>query len=96
MDKIYVRAKDKYVRSYKMYGKSGDSYLYADSACETKVKAEEAKNLFTKGVIVDVSGKMYTAVGCTEEAGVVSLAFLTDGGSGTATLMVLKSDSAEE
>lgn len=91
MDKIFARAEDNNVRYYKVYSKASDTYLYSDSECKNKIPTSEAKNLYMKGVIVDIAGKMYTAVGCTVASNVATLLFLTSGSGSAATLLELKS-----
>lgn len=91
IDRIFGRAEDKNVRYYKVYSKASDTYLYSDFGCTTKIDTSVAKNLYMKGVIVDIAGKMYTAVGYTEASGVATLLFLTAGSGSAATLLELKS-----
>ena len=52
MDKLTIRAEDKYVAVRYIYNKANDSYAYADADCTTKLTTSELKNAFLKGAVI--------------------------------------------
>ena len=67
--KNYSKAEEKYVKTVTLYGKKGDSYVYADEACTTKVAGDELKNLFVKGLAqIQYEGAIHAPVCIKEDA----------------------------
>lgn len=63
MKKIFATSEEKYLKTVTLFGKSGDSYVYADSACTVKVSADELENLFVKGLAqIQYGGATYAPV----------------------------------
>ena len=65
---VYSDAEEKYVKTAIFYGKSGDSYLYLDSASATaateanRVDKATLLNALTKGALISYGGAFYTPV----------------------------------
>ncbi len=60
MNKIYSKAEEKYVKNVVIYGKSGDSYVYEDSACTKKLDKDTVSRLFLTGLLVNYGGATYS------------------------------------
>ena len=56
MNKIFIDANDKYVAAAIVYGKAADSKLYANSALDEPLDADEVADAFKKGVLKIVVG----------------------------------------
>lgn len=93
MDKVYGQAKDKYVRHYTIYAKTGttDNKAYIDSALTIQMKTSELKEAVLKGAMVAVGTDLYAVTSYSESAGVGTAIILTVGGSDAATLRKLTS-----
>lgn len=59
MNKIYSKAEEKYVKNVVIYGKSGDNYVYEDSACTKKLDKDTVSRLFLTGLLVSYAGATY-------------------------------------
>lgn len=59
MNKIYAKAGEKYVKNVVIYGKSGDNYVYEDSACTKKLDKDTVSRLFLTGLLVSYAGAIY-------------------------------------
>lgn len=95
-EKIYGDAKDKYVAACKIYTKAADTYAYADSACETKIEADDLKDLFIKGAVIITTAGMFKPVSCKEASGEITLTYVTtDTTVTTAKLATVKSGTNE-
>ncbi len=83
MDKFYDRYEDKNVAAVVVY--ANDSKAYADSAHETQLKTSELKNLFIKGMVIDLgSGAYAMPIKYSESSKVGSVAYIVPNGT-TAT-----------
>lgn len=67
MEKIYNDAKDEHVAKYVMFEDSG--YLFVDSDKEVKASAEEVKDAFIKGMVIDVSGDLFVPISISHTDG---------------------------
>lgn len=59
MNKIYSKSEEKYVKNVVIYGKSGDNYVYEDSACTKKLDKDTVSRLFLTGLLVSYAGATY-------------------------------------
>lgn len=74
MNKIYAKSEEKYVKNVVIYGKTGDNYVYEDSACTKKLDKDAVSRLFLTGLLVNYAGATYpvaalkdnTAKGCVD------------------------------
>lgn len=74
MNKIYSKSEEKYVKNVVIYGKTGDNYVYEDSACTKKLDKDTVSRLFLTGLLVNYAGATYpvsvlkdnTAEGCVD------------------------------
>lgn len=63
MNKLFIDAEEKYLAGVMLYGNGDDTVLTYDKEHENKVKAEDLKNLFLKGlVVIENEGKIYKPV----------------------------------
>nr|DAD91704.1 MAG TPA: hypothetical protein [Siphoviridae sp. ct6tD39] len=60
MNKIFSKSEEKYVKNVVIYGKSGDNYVYEDSACTKKLDKATVSRLFLTGLLVNYGGATYT------------------------------------
>ena len=93
MDKIYNDFDDANVAVRKVYIKT-DGFAYVDSACKTKITADDLYNIFIKGmIIVDASGVEYVPISCKVASGVTTITYVTTDSSAatTAKLATVKS-----
>ncbi|MBP5598007.1 MAG: hypothetical protein J6Y02_21745 [Pseudobutyrivibrio sp.] len=86
MDKLTIRAEDKYVAVRYIYNKSNDSYAYADAECTTKLTTSELKNAFLKGAVIVLAEDAGLAkpIQYSESESVGSVAYIVPNGT-TAT-----------
>lgn len=63
MGKIYDDAKDKNVATTVVYATAAEGYLCSDSAKQNKIAAADVKDLYYKGMIVDLAGELLTPIG---------------------------------
>lgn len=90
MNKIFEHYNDLHVRGTYVYAKANDVYVYSDSDKTVKIDAAKLKDLFLKGVIIDLSGKLYKPTGLAVNNGVVSLSYVTpDTDTATTAVMAL-------
>lgn len=73
MDVIYNDACDKNVATRIVYADDSNKLFY-DEQHTKEVAAEDAMNLFVKGVVAVKSGVYYKAISCTE-VGVINFGF---------------------
>lgn len=74
-DRFYQDAVDKNVAAVKVYADSNKALFYdAEFTEEKAVPAEDALNLFVKGVVALYDGSWYAAKSCSEE-GVIDFGF---------------------
>lgn len=74
MNKIYSKSEEKHVKNVVIYGKTGDNYVYEDSACTKKLDKDTVSRLFLIGLLVNYAGATYpvaalkdnTAKGCVD------------------------------
>jgi hypothetical protein len=96
MDRIYHYNDTMYVAATKIYVKSGDTYAYADSAKNEKIKAEVLQDLFHEGLIIVDGTTEYTPVSFDLTEGVASLTYIkatkASGSTLTATPTVIYSE----
>lgn len=96
MDRIYHHNDTMYVAATKIYVKSGDTYAYADSAKNEKIKAEVLQDLFHEGLIIVDGTTEYTPVSFDLTEGVASLTYIkatkASGSTLTATPTVIYSE----
>lgn len=72
MDKIYQKSEDANVIATVIYANMEDEYVYADAECTSKLKTSELKDVFIKGVLLNVqNGAEFTKPSCffVDEAG---------------------------
>lgn len=63
MNKLFIDAEEKYLAGVMLYGNGDDTVLTYDKEHKNKVKAEDLKNLFLKGlVVIENEGKIYKPV----------------------------------
>lgn len=96
MDRIYHHNDTMYVAATKIYVKSGDTYAYADSAKNEKIKAKVLQDLFHEGLIIVDGTTEYTPVSFDLTEGVASLTYIkatkASGSTLTATPTVIYSE----
>ena len=59
MNKIYSKSEEKYVKNVVIYGKTGDNYVYEDSAWTKKLDKDTVSRLFLTGLLVNYAGATY-------------------------------------
>lgn len=93
MDRIYDDAKDIHVRAVCIYGKTGDTTAYLDSACTEKFKTGELKEAFIKGAVIIIGNDYYEPVSFISKNSIGTVTYVTADKS-TATTAVLATLSA--
>lgn len=93
MVKNYIDAEEKYVASVVLYAKkSGDTYLYEDSAHTLTVDRATLLNLLMKGlVLVSYDTGFYTPVSFKDSGSEVTVVIATAIATGASTSVTLKS-----
>ena len=78
-DVLYSDAEEKFVKAVVLYGKSGDSYIYAKSGASEsdKIDKDTLLELLKKGVLVSYEGAFYTPVFFKENSGHVEVTIAT-------------------
>lgn len=59
MKKIYMNASDKFVAAREVYADAKDGHLFSDETKKVKLKKDEVKELFMKGVIVKLDNAYF-------------------------------------
>lgn len=62
MNKIYKDYDEKYVATTIVYADADDGNVFYDSAKTNKIPKDELKNLFLKGMTIDLSGELLAAI----------------------------------
>lgn len=73
MERIYDHVTDQNVAAIVIYGKSGDTKAYVDSACEKQFTTSELKNAFIKRAVIKIGEEYFIPVsfGLVSGAGAV-------------------------
>ena len=91
MDRIFDQAKDKNVSAIMIYGKSGETKAYVDSACTKQFKTSELHEAFLKRAIIKVGDDYFIPASFTvaSKIGTVTYAKVgsTAGSAATGTLV---------
>lgn len=66
MNKIFSNSEEKYVKNVVIYGKSGDNYVYEDSACTKKLDKATVSRLFLTGLLVSYDSATYPVAALKE------------------------------
>lgn len=95
MEIVRINADDQNVAVRKAYTKSSDTFAYADSKCTVKIKADELRDAFIKGmIIVDAAGVEYKPISCKVASEVATVTYVTTDSTTatTAKLATIKSE----
>ena len=95
-DVFYADSEEKYVKSYVLYGKTSDDYVYADSKHTKKIDMESLMNILKKGAVVLYEGAYYTPVSFKDNSTSVSLTIATNIATGASTSITLYSEEYSE
>ena len=72
MGKIYDDAEDKNVAVRVVYASAAEGNLFSDAAKTVKMTADEVRNAYLKGMVVDLAGEYLNPIGLkTSGSGVV-------------------------
>lgn len=76
MDKIFRDSTDRDVAATYVYGKSSDSFAYADSNCTVKIKTTKLQEVFLKGAVVVIDGNCYKPVSYSIKSNIGCLTYI--------------------
>lgn len=68
MNKIFAESEEKYLKAVLVFGKTSDSYAYADSEFTTKISKDQLLNSAKKGLVVFYKGVFFNPVCFKEDA----------------------------
>lgn len=86
-NRIYARSEEKHVMTTMLYADSSKVLFYDEAAKTDKVLKTELADLFTKGVTISQSGKLYKPV-CMDSTGLIA-------NDGTTTALTFTGSDAE-
>lgn len=94
MDRIYDQAKDQNVAALIIYGKTGETKAYADSACTVQMKTSELEDAFIKRAVIKIGTAYYIPTAYTVASDIGSVAYAITSGSGDSAKTVLNTLAA--
>lgn len=95
MERIYDQAKDQNIAAILIYGKSGDTKAYVDSACKTQITTSKLKEAFVKRALIVIGEEYFIPVSFSVSGGIGSVKYAKPNTS-TATSADLGTLSAAE
>ena len=81
MERIYDQAKDQNVAAIVIYGKSGETKAYTDSACTKQFKTSELEDAFIKRALIKIGEVYYVPTGFSVSEKIGSVSYATTSGS---------------
>lgn len=94
MERIYDQAKDQNVAAIVIYGKTGETKAYTDSACTKQFKTSELEDAFIKRALIKIGTAYFVPSGYSVATKIGSVSYVTTTGSSDTLKTVLSTLAA--